>query len=895
MAQRIKVADLELTRPIQSIDGLSCYSFAQLLVRWNGEPIGFIKVPIHNDSCRASDIRKKIIQDLSPQLLQTITRAGLRNIDSLSNGSVRELFFNEPAPCEIDLPSVSVAVCTRNRAKDLAACLSALAQLKLPPTEILVIDNAPENDATRDLVGNFFPAVRYIVEPRPGLDWARNRAIVEARGEILAYTDDDVTVDPLWTEKIAELFAEHSDIMAVTGLVVPLELETESQILFEEYGGFGRGFDRKWYRASRAERSHVAGDFIGAGKFGTGANMAFRRSVFSEIGGFDPALDVGTVTQGGGDLDMFFRVLKHGHTLVYEPAALVRHKHRRSMEKLHMQIVSNGIGFFSHAVRNAIVFPEERGGIVKFALWWIWFWGIRRALRSLFKPHIVPKKFIFGELRGFFIGLFRYQKARATADTFTTRFGLFPFPAKNESASQPPLKTLRYGTAVRSIDLESPLRPIDDVTEYFQTRIFVTRNGAAIGEIEIPNRYRPISVARLSDELAANLHCQILQHDDADSAELQWSSDIAELKNCLVEALSIEELATTKPASVSIVVATCDRPDDLHRCVASLQRQRTKRHVEIIVVDNRPDSGKTPPVVAAFRRVRLIREKRPGLSYARNAGFAASKNELVVCTDDDVIAPVDWLEKILAPFSRNDVMLVTGNVFPAELESSSQLQFENYGGLGRGFERREFNREWFDSFRRKAVPTWEIGATANAAMRAKIFRDPNIGLLDEALGAGMPTGCSEDTYLFYKILLARHTIVYEPSAFVWHQHRATEHELRRQIFSYSKGHVAYHLTTFLRDRDARGLVRVLAELPRHHLRQLWEFVGGNCERSFPTLVLEVAGNLLGGWALWQARERVRKLGRSAPCSSTHKAPKTVRIPILRRPRHQPIFKTVEVK
>jgi hypothetical protein len=240
-------------------------------------------------------------------------------------------------------------------------------------------------------------------------------------------------------------------------------------------------------------------------------------------------------------------------------------------------------------------------------------------------------------------------------------------------------------------------------------------------------------------------------------------------------------------------------------------------------------------------------------------------------------------------------MLVTGNVFPAELESPSQLQFENYGGLGRGFERREFNRKWFDSFRRKAVPTWEIGATANAAMRAKIFRDSNIGLLDEALGAGMPTGCSEDTYLFYKILLAGHTIVYEPSAFVWHQHRATERELRRQIFSYSKGHVAYHLTTFLRDGDARGLVRIFAELPRHHLRQLWEFVGGNCERSFPTLVLEIAGNLLGGWALWQARERVRKLGRSAPCSSTHKAPKTVQIPILRRPRHQPIFKTVEVK
>ena len=72
---------------------------------------------------------------------------------------------------------------------------------------------------------------------------------------------------------------------------------------------------------------------------------------------------------------------------------------------------------------------------------------------------------------------------------------------------------------------------------------------------------------------------------------------------------------------------------------------------------------------------------------------------------------------------------------------------------------------------RGAVPTWKLGATANAAFRAAIFSDPAIGVLDEALGAGMPTGCSEDTYLFYRILKAGHTIVYEPAAWVWHEHR----------------------------------------------------------------------------------------------------------------------------
>ena len=58
----------------------------------------------------------------------------------------------------------------------------------------------------------------------------------------------------------------------------------------------------------------------------------------------------------------------------------------------------------------------------------------------------------------------------------------------------------------------------------------------------------------------------------------------------------------------------------------------------------------------------------------------------------------------------------------------------------------------------------------------------------------MPTGCSEDTYAFYRVLRAGYAIAYEPAAFVWHRHRADMRSLRRQIYSYAKGHTAYHLT-----------------------------------------------------------------------------------------------------
>ena len=84
--------------------------------------------------------------------------------------------------------------------------------------------------------------VRYVREPRPGLDWARNRAIAEARGDVIAFTDDDVAVDPGWIRALVAAFGSDETVAAVTGLVLPAELETEAQVLFERYRSFSRGF-----------------------------------------------------------------------------------------------------------------------------------------------------------------------------------------------------------------------------------------------------------------------------------------------------------------------------------------------------------------------------------------------------------------------------------------------------------------------------------------------------------------------------------------------------------------------------------------------------------------------------------------------------------------------------
>lgn len=266
-----------------------------------------------------------------------------------------------------------------------------------------------------------FPVFRYVREPRPGLDWARNRAILEARGEIVAFTDDDCVVDSGWVRAIATLFADDPPVDVVTGQVVPYELETEAQILFERAGGFGRGFERRWY-AVDPERG-LPWQYCGAGRFGTGANMAYHRSIFDHVGPFAPALDVGTATRGGGDLDMFFRALVERHVHVYDPAAVVLHRHRRTYRELRHQIAGNGYGFCSVLVRNVRAYPEEKNRVAYVAMWWLFRWLFGRLAASIIRPTRIPLQLLALELWTGVAGVLQYQKARRAAKRIASTFG----------------------------------------------------------------------------------------------------------------------------------------------------------------------------------------------------------------------------------------------------------------------------------------------------------------------------------------------------------------------------------------------------------------------------------------------------------------------------------------
>lgn len=864
MSHPIKVIDLELTAPLNDVTGLDGYQGLLAIVRLQGAPIAYLRAPVMLGSCPAATLGRRLVETIRPELVHALARAGL-----LDKAPVTDRFdlarllapsahsggfwdqLGAPAP------KVTVAVCTRDRPEDLRHCLAALSRLDYDDLELLVVDNAPATRETATLVREDFPAVRYVCEPRPGLDWARNRAILEASGEILAYTDDDVVVDPGWAKAIARAFLEHPEVMAITGLVVPFELETEAQVLFEEYGGFGRGFRARWWQVPGGQP--LPWQLLGLGQFGTGANMAYRRSVFDRVGMFDPALDVGTLTRGGGDLEMFFRVLAAGHTLMYEPRALVRHRHRRTLEQLETQIASNGS---LYAVWTAISRrdPKQRRACLQIGAYWMVTWNLRRWLRSWVYPRRFPRALVSAELLGGIRGMTSYPRARRQAREIERRFGpqgpawSAPGPPESPQASD--------AVAVRDIDLDQPLVPLEGLRQHRAVRLFVRACGRLLCQAEIPVQGAGVSRLQQAEAIADRLAEPLLALPERPDPWMGEALLTASLARHFGYPASEAEPKLPDSVAVSIAVATYDRPDDLRNCLKSLVELQTHRPVQIIVVDNHPASGLSGPVVAEFPGVVLVEERRQGLAYARNAGILAATGEILVTTDDDVTAPPEWLERLVAPFARADVMAVTGNVLPVELEHRSQQLFERYGGLGRGYARFEVGRRFFESSARRALRTWELGCTANSAYRRSLFDDSAIGLMEETLGPGMPSGVGEDTYLFYRILKAGHTLCYEPDAYVWHRHRRDAAALRSQLYNYSKGHVAYHLTTLLKDGDLRALKYLLWSLPVVQLKRLARAMLGRGQYPVSLMRLEIRGNLAGPWALWQSYRRVRREGRS---------------------------------
>ena len=254
----------------------------------------------------------------------------------------------------VPLPTVSVVVTTCAASADALTTVASVLACRPAPVEVIVVENRPSrSDVSRALTTRFpgDPRVRYVEESRQGLSWARNAGLAVARGDIVAFTDDDVRVAEGWIRWIQHAFASESSAACVTGLIMPAELETRAQVLLEQYAGFGKGFARRVFRASEPTSRLFP---YAAGEFGSGANTAVRADVARTLGGFDAALGAGTPACGAEDLDLYVRLLLAGHAIVYEPGALLWHRHPDTAARLRREAFRYGLSLSAMLAKLAL-------------------------------------------------------------------------------------------------------------------------------------------------------------------------------------------------------------------------------------------------------------------------------------------------------------------------------------------------------------------------------------------------------------------------------------------------------------------------------------------------------------------------------------------------------------
>jgi glycosyltransferase involved in cell wall biosynthesis len=212
-------------------------------------------------------------------------------------------------------PHVSLIVCTRNRADALKRCLAAIAAADADrvPSELIIVDNGSV-DETAAIIRSFAEKaplpVRAVEQRKVGLSNARNAGLAQARGEILAFTDDDCYVA-----------GDYFTVVQAAYLAHPIDYTGGRIMLYDPQDAFYACNTDANFRLIPPK------SFIAAGKI-QGANMTLSRRAYEAVGPFDPALGAGTPFRCE-DVDYVARMSAAGLTGAHAPQIVVHHHHGR--------------------------------------------------------------------------------------------------------------------------------------------------------------------------------------------------------------------------------------------------------------------------------------------------------------------------------------------------------------------------------------------------------------------------------------------------------------------------------------------------------------------------------------------------------------------------------------
>jgi glycosyltransferase involved in cell wall biosynthesis len=418
-----RIIEIEVSQPLPAVSAFNektgqCYRRALCLVRLHSQPLGLVELPLDERGVSAEECAAHIWRALSEEINAHLLQDGLVAVRELG---VQGLFCATVPACLEEreqflthVPFVSVIVPTRDRPQQIRLCLQSLLTQAYSRYEIIVVDNAPQTNATADFIRQTYgdvPQVRYIREDRPGRCLALNKGMMAASGEILAFTDDDVIIDRYWLLELVRGFSRAEDVACVTGLVLPLELETPAQGWLEEFGGYSKGFTRSIFDMGEHHPQTPLYPYT-TGRLGTGANMSFKAAFLRSVGGFDVALGAGSLAQGAEDLAAFFQVVTGGYQLVYEPAALLYHPHRRDYAALRKYMYCCGVGLTAYLAKILLDRPRLLLDLVPRLSYGLFFTLSPRSPKNCRKSAQYPKELSVLELQGMLYGPLAYMRSR---------------------------------------------------------------------------------------------------------------------------------------------------------------------------------------------------------------------------------------------------------------------------------------------------------------------------------------------------------------------------------------------------------------------------------------------------------------------------------------------------
>jgi glycosyltransferase involved in cell wall biosynthesis len=878
-----KFVDIDVGRPLPMRIDVPEQSFVKAIVWLHGRPLGIVTVTCRGGHVYRRGLARAIIRQLADPILRELVRNGMAT-PGMQSLDLDELLKLPTVDEPVEPSQLTVVICTTGRYWEaLEHCLQSLASNTVLPAAVLVVCRGHRAEPPESLCERWSAAafpVRWLTEPSADLARARHLAVNETRTPLVAFVDELARVDAQWAAVLCRTFRNYPEAMVVTGSLLPNEVSSEASWLL------AAGRERMVWRDPLAFRwlclrpdEQMPRTWCNAHKLGSAANMAYRTSLFSTGRGFE-AIAGGAAKESCQHLDLWLRVLDARLGIVHEPAAVVRGGGVPTMADVKAELRATAAGISASLVAAAVRRPRHIVSILLAAQWFV-----RTAIADMIIRRGSPRSLawtrlcghVMGTCRGF-IGLLRPRSRR-------------PFAARSAAVATTTNENDSLFAAGRIVPLELSVEgkhaTDDEVSPTLEAarltpvaEILGLWHGRVLGLVSVVTGSQPVTLEQIRRLIVDRHWDTILSRQlglrpgivEFESSTRTLRADLTGeaagrvLGEHLLGSTTSDGVGASGPnqdassATVSIVIPTRDRPDDLRECLRAIFAQETDRRAEIIVVDNHPESGLTPPVVAEFSGIRLVNEPRRGSAYARNRGLLASRGSIIVWSDDDVVAPSGWLEGLLAPFDDPTVGVVTGNIIPFQLKTSAERLCESCCSLSAGAEPFTVDGYWFQASP-DSVQGWEFGTTANVAVRTSVFSDPAVGLFAESLGPGTPIGAGEDPYFFYRVLKAGYRLQYLSDVWVWHKHRSTSRHLRRQVYNYAKSAVGYHTMTLLRDGDQRSRASLFGGLQQHYLGRLVAAARGRIDVPVSLVAVEIAGHVAGGFAFAASELRRRILAR----------------------------------